>query len=78
MALHNSDHCYIRTIIIFSLLTMLEARIAFSHKSTYIHVSITYQKEQIYINKNNIKLTYYRKFNILLVPVLSCATFIIT
>ena len=55
---------------------MLEARIDFSHKSTYIHVSITYKKTNI--NKNNIKLTYYRKFNILLVPVLSCATFIIT
>ena len=54
---------------------MLEAGIAKSHQSTYI--SITYQKKTN-INKNNLKLSHYRKFNKILVPVSPCATLIIT
>ena len=58
----------------FSLLTMLEAGIAKSHKSTYILIT----SKRTNINKNNIKLSHYRIFNKMLVPVSSCATLIIT
>ena len=43
----------------FSLLTMLEADIAYSHTSTYI--SITYERNKCI--KNNINLSHYRKLN---------------
>ena len=52
----------------FSLLTMLEAGIAKSHKSTYILITS---------KTTNIKLSHYRKFNKILVPLSSCATLII-
>ena len=41
----DRNYSYNSTINMFSFLTMLEARIAYNHKSTYM--SITYLKVQI-------------------------------